>query len=68
MFVSHADPILPVDAPSLSGIKKLCHHCAIRECTFVIIKGFNIDEACSAIAEHVVIVIAMCVLDDDLIF
>src|SRR5258707_8902271 len=67
MLVSHTDPLFPTDPASLGGIEKLCHYCAFGEGSTIFVKRFHIDEARAAISDRMIVVIVMCLLDDNFV-
>ncbi len=67
VLVRHPHPVFAVDV-LLSGVEEVCHHRAVIEGLLVLLERFHFHKAHSAIADGVVIVIAMRLLHDDFIF
>ena len=66
VFVGHPHPVFAADV-LFSGIEEVRHHRALIEGLLVLLERFHFHEAHSAIADGVVIVIAMRLLHNDFI-
>ena len=67
MLVGDTHPVFAADL-ALTSIKKVSHHGAIGESQLVLRKGFHFHKANSAIADGMVVAIAMSLLNDDFVF
>src|ERR1700752_744788 len=67
MLVGYSHPIFPTDL-SGAGIEKMRHHCALSERLFVLLKSLNLHKENAAIADGMVVTVAMSFLHDDFIF
>ena len=67
MLVGHTYPVFAADL-ALTSIKKVGHHCAIGKSLLVLRKGFDFNKTDAAIADGMVVSIAMSLLNDDFVF
>ena len=67
MLVGHTHPVFAADL-ALTSIKKVGHHCAIGKSLLVLRKGFDFNKTDAAIADGMVVSIAMSLLNDDFVF
>ena len=68
VLVSDANPVFAGDFATFRGVEEMGHYGFVVEGFFVFVHGFNFDIANAAIAESVVVIVAVGFLDDDFVF
>src|SRR6201987_5235158 len=67
MLVGDADPVFPAAFAAFTRVEKLCHDRLVVEGLVVLFHGLDFDETQAAIANRVVVVVAMSLLNDNFI-
>ena len=66
MLVGDPHPVFAAN-PALAGIEEVRHHGSVSERMLVFIHGFHFDETNASIPNGVIVVVALCLLNDDFI-
>ncbi len=64
VLVRHTNPVFARDLPLLRGVKEKRHDRPVVKGSFVVLQGFDLDEADTAIPHRVIVAIAVRLLND----